>query len=76
MGDLEPYLLTETENRIIDDILALLNKNGVTSHQSLNLLERLDRIIDMGQRLAKRTTHYGRKVSLNSRTDHAISSEC
>jgi len=35
----EPYLLTETENKIIDDILELLNKNGLTSHQSMNLLE-------------------------------------
>lgn len=35
----EPYLLTETENTIIDDILELLNKNGLTSHQSMNLLE-------------------------------------
>ena len=34
----EPYLLTETENKIIDDILELLNKNGLTSHQSMNLL--------------------------------------
>jgi len=53
----EPYLLTETENRIIDEILALLNKNGLTSHQSLTLLERLGSIIEMGQRLAKGTTH-------------------
>lgn len=53
----EPYLLTETENRIIDDILALLNKNGLTSHQSLSLLERLGCIIEMGQRVAKGTTH-------------------
>ena len=52
----EPYLLTETENKIIDDILALLNKHGLTSHQSLNLLERLGRIIEMGQRVAKGTT--------------------
>lgn len=44
----EPDLLTETENTIIDDILALLNKNGLTSQQSLNLLERLGRIIEMG----------------------------
>jgi hypothetical protein len=29
----EPYLLTETENTIIDDILELLNKHGLTSHQ-------------------------------------------
>lgn len=53
----EPYLLTETENRIIDEILALLNKNGLTSHQSITLLERLGSIIEMGQRLSKETTH-------------------
>ena len=51
----EPYLLAETENKIIDDILELLNKHGLTSHQSMNLLERLGRIIEMGQRLAKET---------------------
>ena len=28
----EPYMLTETANKIIDDILALLNKYGLTSH--------------------------------------------
>ena len=50
-------LLTETENTIIDDILELLNKHGLTSHQSQNLLERLGRIIEMGQRVARGTTH-------------------
>ncbi len=53
----EPDLLTETENNIIDDILALLNKNGLTPQESLNLLERLGRMIEMGQRVAKGTTH-------------------
>jgi|SRR5262245_60446724 len=53
----EPYLLTETENAIIDDILTLLNKHGLTAHQSQSLLERLGRIIEMGQRVAKGTTH-------------------
>ena len=53
----EPYLLTETENTIIDDILELLNKHGLTSHQSQNLLERLGRIIEMRQRVAKGTMH-------------------
>ena len=53
----EPYLLTDTENRIIDEILELLNKHGLTSHQSQNLLERLGRIIEMGQRVTKGTTH-------------------
>jgi hypothetical protein len=53
----EPYLLTEAEHTIIDDMLELLNKNGLTSHQSLNLLERLWRIIEMGQQVAKVATH-------------------
>ena len=53
----EPYLLTETENTIIDDILELLNKYGLTSHQSQNLLERLGRIIEMRQRVAKGATY-------------------
>jgi hypothetical protein len=35
----------------------LLNKHGLTSHQSMNLLERLSGIIEMGQRVAKGTTH-------------------
>jgi hypothetical protein len=50
-------LITETENTIIDDILELLNKHGLTSHQTQNLLERLGGIIQMGQRVAKGTTH-------------------
>ena len=53
----ESCVLTETENTIIDDILELLNKHGLTSHQSMDLLERLGRIIEMGQRVAKGTTH-------------------
>jgi hypothetical protein len=53
----EAYLFTEMENTIIDEMLELLNKNGLTSHQSMNLLERLGRIIEMGQRVAKRTMH-------------------
>jgi hypothetical protein len=53
----EPYLLTETENKITNDIRELLNKHGLTSHQSMNLLERLGRIIEMGQPVAKGTTH-------------------
>ena len=49
----EPYLLTKTENTIIDDILELLNKHGLTTHQSPNLLERLGRIIEIGQLVVK-----------------------
>ena len=53
----EPYLLTETENAIIDDILGLLNTRGLTSHQSLNLLDRKGGIIEMGDRVTKGATH-------------------
>jgi hypothetical protein len=54
---LEPDLLTETENSIIDGILELLNNHWLTPHQPQNLLERLGRIIEMGQGLPKGTTH-------------------
>ena len=51
-------MIIETENTIIDDILLeLLNKHELTSHQTQNLLERLDGMIEMGQRVAKGTTH-------------------
>jgi len=53
----EPYLLTETENTIIDDILELLNKQGLTSHRLPNLLQRSGGIIERGQLVAKGTTH-------------------
>ena len=53
----KPALLTETEDKIIDDILELLNKYGLTSAPSVDLLERVGGIIEMGQRMAKNTTH-------------------
>ncbi len=34
---LESYLPTEAENKIIDEILELLNKNGLTFHRSMSL---------------------------------------
>ena len=54
----EPYLLTETGNMIVDDMFKLSNKHGLTSLQSFYLLEWLDGIIEMGQRIAwkERTT--------------------
>jgi len=55
----EPYIFNDTENIFVDDILALLNKNGLMLHQSIDLLERSgrsERIDEMEQRLAKRTT--------------------
>jgi hypothetical protein len=45
------------ENTIIDDILELLSKHGLASHQSINPLERWGGIIEMGHRVARGTTH-------------------
>ncbi len=52
-----PYLMTQTEEKVIDDMLAVLNKSGLDSKQSLELLEHLGRIIEMGSRLTRGTTH-------------------
>lgn len=52
-----PYLMTQTEENIVNDILALLNQHGVDSKQSLGLLEHIGRIIEMGMRMTRRTTH-------------------
>lgn len=52
-----PYVLSETENQVIDDILAVLNKHGMDSKQSLELLEQIGRIIEIGARMTRGTTH-------------------
>ena len=54
-----PYIFNDAENIFFDDILALLTKNDLMLHQSIDLLKRLgrsERIDEMEQRLAKRTT--------------------
>ena len=52
-----PYLLSQTEERVIDDLLAVLNQHGMDSKQSLELLEQVGRIIEMGARMTRGTTH-------------------
>jgi len=55
----EPYIFNDTENIFLDDILALLTKNDLMLHQSIDSLKRSgrsERIDEMEQRLAKRTT--------------------
>jgi len=55
----EPYIFNDTENIFLDDILALLTKNDLMLHQSIDLLKRSgrsERIDEMEQRLVKRTT--------------------
>ena len=54
---LEPYLLTEIENQLMEDILNLFNEKGLTAHQAKGLLGRLAVLIEVGKRLAKNTSH-------------------
>ena len=56
----EPYLLTETENKIITTASRpCLNKRGMTSHQSIEEHRSwpVGQHREMGQRVAKGTTH-------------------
>lgn len=52
-----PYLMTQTEEQVINDMLAVINKHGVDTKQSLELLEHLGRIFEMGMRMTRVTTH-------------------
>lgn len=52
-----PYLMTQTEEKVINDILGVLNKSSLDSKQSLDLLQHLGRIIEMGLRMTRGTTH-------------------
>ena len=53
----EPYVLSKAEDKIIDDLLAILNTNQLNSQQSLELLERVGRIVEMGEQIARKTSH-------------------
>jgi hypothetical protein len=53
----EPYGMNETEDKIIQAILDLLNAHGLTARQAKALFGRLNQLIDVGELLAKRTAH-------------------
>src|SRR5438093_2772055 len=53
----EPYLLTEAENALIDRIFELFNATGLTAHQAKALLTRVRRLIELGERMAEKTTN-------------------
>ena len=53
----EPYLLTETADAIITQILDLMNDQKLTAHQAKALLHRCLQLVDLGERLGKKTTH-------------------
>ena len=49
----DPYLFTETENPIVDAILALLSKTRLILPQSFNVFERSGQSVVWEQRSAK-----------------------
>ncbi len=53
----EPYLLTETADAIITQILDLMNDQKLTAHQAKALLHRCLHVVELGERLGKPTTH-------------------
>ena len=53
----EPYVMTEVEDQIIKAILNLLNASRFIARQAKSLLGRLHQLIDVGELLAKKTTH-------------------
>lgn len=52
-----PYLMAQTEEQVINDLLVVINKHGIEAKQSLELLEHLGQIIEMGMRMTRGTTH-------------------
>jgi len=52
-----PDLVAKTKEQVIDDMLAVINKHGKAAKQSWELLEHLGRIIEMGMRMTRGTTH-------------------
>ena len=49
--------MTQIEEMVIDDIIAVLNQHEMDSTQSLEVLEQIGRIIEMGARMTRGTTH-------------------
>lgn len=49
--------MTQTEEQVIEDLLAVLNKSGLDSTHALELLEHLGRTLEMGSRMTRETTH-------------------
>lgn len=53
----EPYLTTEVSDRLIQQILDAFNREGLTSEQSRQVLARVKDLLDLGELIARRTSH-------------------
>jgi hypothetical protein len=53
----QPYLNVQAENALADRILELFNATKLTSHQAKRLLDRVRVLIELGERVASKTSH-------------------
>jgi hypothetical protein len=53
----QPYLNVQGENALVDRILELFNATGLIAHQAKNLLGRVMNVIELGERVASKTSH-------------------
>ena len=51
------FLTSRTEESVVDDLLAVLNTNGLDSKRSLDILHHVRWILEMGTRDTPQTTH-------------------
>ena len=62
----EPYLPTETADAIITQIFDLLSGQKLAVHQAKALLHRCLHLVDLGERLGKKTTHQAMTEEIGS----------
>ena len=52
-----PYLSTEVSDRVIQEILDAFNREGLSPEQSRQVLDRVKQLIDLGELIARKTSH-------------------
>ena len=52
-----PYLTTEVSDRLVQQILDAFNREGLTTEQSRQILDRVKHLLDAGELMARRTSH-------------------
>lgn len=53
----EPYLSAEVPDRLTQHILGAFNAEGLTSEQSRQALNGVKQLIDLGELIARRSSH-------------------
>ena len=54
----EPYLPAEVTDQVIQAILDAINQHGLTSHQARQVLARVRDLLDAGELIAPKTSHW------------------